>query len=422
MPENQWTLRDLLIATAVCAGFMACFGLLGYDNGLVWTVSVISLVLSACYVGAMSRKTPKGRGVSVLCVSLVFGIFSLFLLGSIALVASVTCHLCTIFFLTRLKRPKSVLLATSVCTLVGFSVGTGFSLMWSNTLEGMRDRYPVVDVTTRLAYEAEKELAIASKLPVINSDVDAHMNEQEQATSRARTLRRIQLRSLHSRQVANFVSAQGFGVLRLMYPRENWMKTQPLEDLTLDGTAEPEVSFATGWGQHIAAEGDRLHGMHQRSTYDFLDGAGFGAEIDGHGHAGFVSHAFHGQPSVRSRREKFEPNEPNNTQRLRLRSLQLVSLHRFEQPMVYATDKLPRMDVLSSDEVPVRRLDRFEASNLHRVCGPDLDVFTESEGTEVRMIGALRAINQCLECHSARRGEVLGVFSYRLEATDGPKE
>jgi len=32
----------------------------------------------------------------------------------------------------------------------------------------------------------------------------------------------------------------------------------------------------------------------------------------------------------------------------------------------------------------------------------------------IRMVGSLRAGKDCMECHSVRRGELLGAFSYEL--------
>jgi hypothetical protein len=40
-------------------------------------------------------------------------------------------------------------------------------------------------------------------------------------------------------------------------------------------------------------------------------------------------------------------------------------------------------------------------------------IVREEEGVH-RMLGSLRAAKQCLECHSAERGKLLGAFSYVL--------
>ena len=37
-----------------------------------------------------------------------------------------------------------------------------------------------------------------------------------------------------------------------------------------------------------------------------------------------------------------------------------------------------------------------------------------------RMFGALRATKQCLKCHDAARGDLLGAFSYTLRAKSLP--
>ncbi len=43
------------------------------------------------------------------------------------------------------------------------------------------------------------------------------------------------------------------------------------------------------------------------------------------------------------------------------------------------------------------------------------DLVTESSGDRIRMMGSLRAAKQCLECHDAKRGDLLGAFSWDLQ-------
>ena len=38
------------------------------------------------------------------------------------------------------------------------------------------------------------------------------------------------------------------------------------------------------------------------------------------------------------------------------------------------------------------------------------------DGPAYRMLGSLRAAKQCLDCHTASRGDLLGAFSYALHA------
>jgi hypothetical protein len=96
-----------------------------------------------------------------------------------------------------------------------------------------------------------------------------------------------------------------------------------------------------------------------------------------------------------------------------------VSLLKFDEPRVYVLDHLPRMDQLSAENVPTRALDEFETKALAKLWS-DEDVVVENNGDDYRMLGSLRAAKQCLECHTAERGELLGAFSYSLRKNPDP--
>ena len=60
-----------------------------------------------------------------------------------------------------------------------------------------------------------------------------------------------------------------------------------------------------------------------------------------------------------------------------------------------------------------RPLDGFEASSLEKLRrGEYLLVAEAPEG--VRMLGAIRSVKQCTNCHGGERGDLLGAFSYTL--------
>ena len=44
--------------------------------------------------------------------------------------------------------------------------------------------------------------------------------------------------------------------------------------------------------------------------------------------------------------------------------------------------------------------------------GEDLVAITT--GPKVRLLGAVRNMSACVECHGGKRGDLLGAFSYRL--------
>jgi mono/diheme cytochrome c family protein len=50
--------------------------------------------------------------------------------------------------------------------------------------------------------------------------------------------------------------------------------------------------------------------------------------------------------------------------------------------------------------------------------GEHLFIRETSEG--IRMLGAVRAVEQCIQCHGGERGDLLGAFSYSLTRTSNP--
>lgn len=62
--------------------------------------------------------------------------------------------------------------------------------------------------------------------------------------------------------------------------------------------------------------------------------------------------------------------------------------------------------------LPTRPLDLFESAGVQELA-QGKDVYIRSKGEVVRMLGALRATEQCLKCHTeAKQGDLLGAFSY----------
>jgi hypothetical protein len=97
----------------------------------------------------------------------------------------------------------------------------------------------------------------------------------------------------------------------------------------------------------------------------------------------------------------------------RLTKLELVSLFKHDPPAVYVSDHLPRMQDLSSDAAPTRPLDAFETESLKGLLDGETVVAGESK-SRLRMLGGLRAVWQCTECHSVGEGHLLGAFSYEF--------
>ena len=95
----------------------------------------------------------------------------------------------------------------------------------------------------------------------------------------------------------------------------------------------------------------------------------------------------------------------------RFRNLELVSLLKHDEPRVYLSKNLPRMGELRN--APTRPLDAFEAAALPRLAKDDLVVHSTDE--RLRVLGSIRATQECLACHAKKEGDLLGAFSYTLD-------
>jgi hypothetical protein len=209
------------------------------------------------------------------------------------------------------------------------------------------------------------------------------------------------LRELHEDAVQAFADQSGFGVARMPrlseWAMEAGLRKEP--PLPQPGPRLPPASLtASLTGQPTPAERKELErelsDSHASGVVDFVHPDGFGYFKDRQHVAGFQSHQFSQAPS------------PG---RLRLQTLDLVGLLLHDEPVVYISDHLPRMDELR--EAPTRPLDDFETAGLAVLRrGEDLFVQAGTEGA--RALGAVRSTRQCLSCHGGQRGDLLGAFSY----------
>ena len=140
-----------------------------------------------------------------------------------------------------------------------------------------------------------------------------------------------------------------------------------------------------------------LSAPHRDNVLDFVYPEGFGYYKDRQNVVGFRPHQFR--------------RVPTRMDAWKLESLELVGLVVHEYAVVYVSDSLPRMDTLRT--VPVRPLDAFESLALRELQEGESLVAREQQ-ERLRVLGAVRAARQCVECHACERGELLGAFSYVL--------
>jgi hypothetical protein len=226
---------------------------------------------------------------------------------------------------------------------------------------------------------------------------------EEEIGDRAGGYRGFQLKRLHEDTVGLFINSPGFGVARMGNPTARSLEANLYREPV---PAQPGSRFASIWSpgdQQRPADGDltSLSRMLDESTLDFVNRWGFGYFKDRRHVVGFETHRF--------------SQVPGPADRWQVQSLELVSLLLHDEPEVYVSDNLPKMNHLH--HVPTRPLDRFERFGLDTLRqGEDLFVSQGEEG--VRMLGAIRSLKQCVACHGCERGDLLGAFSYALESVE----
>jgi hypothetical protein len=265
----------------------------------------------------------------------------------------------------------------------------------------LRLRYPYESMEARLSPAQPVPASLA-----LSPAGMQRLSRVEQGVA-AETLgyREHQLQLLHEHAIDLFINSPGFGQGRMVRPSE-WSLASQLRREPVPrqpGTRAPLV-WSPGEGAQSTAELDSpLGGILEASIIDFVNPRGFGYVKDRRHVAGFDTHRFSRVP---------EPAE-----HWRVQTLELVSVLLHDEPVVYVSDHLPRMEPRAG--VATRPLDRFERYSLGSLRqGEDLFIAAENDG--LRMVGAVRSTAQCVVCHDCRRGDLLGAFSYTLKRDARP--
>ncbi len=99
----------------------------------------------------------------------------------------------------------------------------------------------------------------------------------------------------------------------------------------------------------------------------------------------------------------------------------LVGLLNHATPMAYMTAASPHSPPIRGP-LPMRAPDSFESGALARLRGGETLVTTQEPDGAWRMLGAVRARPDCIQCHDDNReGDLLGAFSYRLVPATPPQ-
>lgn len=324
-------------------------------------------------------------------------------------------------------------------------------------------RYPAVDLKPRLADEqpflmepgaasAKSDVAAEATAPPkydgkslygqeealrLYLDVGAHRIELRR---RDRRLVFRALAQVHEEFVADFVAQPGVGRtrmpgmkllrkesfydeaegVRLDVPPERMRQPDTLEPKTLSAgrshfadeppSAESRLRETMAGLTTSIPRRDELKSLHDHNIANFVPLYSLGGVDRDMQARGFEAHAF-----------RLAPMEWEGESRLpgwRLSRLELVSLLKHRPPAVYVSDHLPAMEELRT--APTRPLMRFESDAIARLAkGDDLATHVTEEG-ELAMVGSIRAIEDCRECHRVPVGGLLGAFTYRLKPISPP--
>jgi hypothetical protein len=271
-------------------------------------------------------------------------------------------------------------------------------IRYSAEIKRLREEYPLESVENRVPVPAPH-----LRPTTLNTETEALLNDLEYGRNTRGNGRANRLKTLHEQAVLSFLNSPGFG-------RRRMARIEPTASKLKDGVranndpvpqplprAFPIESLQPGEPTRQVAVPYSAQALHQESIVDFSNLAGRGYTQD-RGHvAGFQPHAF--------------SKVPASDDEWVVQTIDLVSLLCHAEPVAYVSDNLPRMDELR--EASTRPLDAFETGGLKQLVDGDYLVVGEA-ADKLRMLGSVRAVEQCEKCHGAERGDLLGAFSYTL--------
>lgn len=211
-----------------------------------------------------------------------------------------------------------------------------------------------------------------------------------------------QLKRIHQERVVDFVNRPGFGVARVdrYRPNDYSLKAIKEKDQPIPQPGEPFASSAEPQELPANVDSSNRNGlltMHRNGIKDFANMDGFG----------FIQDRNHVVMADKHRFQSALKGTPSQM----VRRVELVGLLVHEEPVVYVSSNLPRMEELRI--APTRPLDEFEKKALASMdTGGDMLVGSTSEG--LRMVGSIRSAKNCAKCHGGEVGDLLGAFSYTL--------
>jgi hypothetical protein len=375
-------------------------------TGLLLATGAALLITWACAWRATSvayacSLIPAALAVVAGCMG---GSTALFFVGLFLVLVALVCSIVA-------PRRRWFIASSLIAVCVAFGCTAYVVDLFSSRQQRLARENPFESLSGRLSYEqrfrrnSDKPVALAEdRLAPLERRFAKHFQMQMSPAGEPMTQREFMLREIHRSYVDRFVNEPGFGFMRMpdfLGEHRDEIKTptprQPAyasPSETGAGHETPPSTSANGPNPGAAKQ------LHENGLEDFLHPERFGYVRDRDQVAGFLPHRFSKLPRT--------DEKPNPWDVVRL---ELVSVLKSDEPGVYVSEYLPRMDELK--DAKRRPLDAFEKTALQQLQeGEELRVSVA--GDQMRMLGSIRALKQCLKCHQVERGELLGAFSYVL--------
>lgn len=324
---------------------------------MLW-LNVIAFIFLLSFFLFLVRGGKPALAFGTCCLSLVVSVVFSSLAGAIQ---SILLFVTLVFFCIPLLRPVQFVVTSALSTVLSaavlFTIGTSASLSskWPVSVNGLMSSDPadVPPFSQSVSGESLSDVWLLDP----NSP---GWNDQP-----------LRLRNLHAAQITHFVNSPGFGMVRMAFRRDEY-KGISIPDL---GTRTgPSLSAESRNGSHSDRPGPIESGS---ATTDF-ESRWLGDSLP----------------------------------QWDVKTVELVGLLKHDRPRVYVNDRAPQLHV--KGDSGTRALDPFEEGGLRAILKGDI-LHTRFEGDGLRMVGAIRAAKQCVDCHGGSRGDLLGAFSYRLK-------
>lgn len=304
--------------------------------------------------------------------------------------------ICTAITLFRPKARGLTMSAAVVSVLALHVVHLYITIAYVLHVEAYRKSYPAVSVADRLSYENETpaenhrtrtlSLDPAVEYRLINTEADNPYKIQKWA---------LDLHEENAWEVGLWEVRNGS-----YSDRWYWRTTDIPGNVSITISAESRQTF----NKHndttpVPLSESVLTGVHWRARDRFVNPKRMGSFKSREVVYGFAPHQVDQWPNF------------GEYTGWTMTKMALLSIHRFDEPVAYVSQYAPNMTRLTT--APTQPLNEFEASAVE-LLRSEQDVVIEQNDHLTRIVGSLRASSDCLTCHSAQRGELLGAFSYEL--------